>query len=206
METNLEYPSFRHKVYIAYDHAEDSEYYRQFHEIFCPRVLASVHADTLQGTYDADPFVIGPDHIINRLIQNYFGSMSINVVLCGRNSWGLKYIDWEIFASLQCTKGLLGIILPTIAQNERGKYKIPLRLYDNIKSGYAKIIDWNTLITEAYSPMYMLATYIEAAIQANTDVIDNRRKLKLTDERVAPAEGRSRGLVLSAFWSRWMPV
>lgn len=51
-----------------------------------------------------------------------------------------KFVDWEIKATLDKEHGLIGVILPT--NHER---VVPIRLRDNIQSGYASWIDWHAI-------------------------------------------------------------
>ena len=56
---------------------------------------------------------------------------------------GLKYVDWEIDATLEMGHALIGVQLPTLPFHPTsGLVDVPARLNDNIKSGYALWEAW----------------------------------------------------------------
>jgi hypothetical protein len=165
----------KHKVFISYYH-KDNEYYRtRFEQLFGHLFInKSVKADEIDTDVSTE--------YIKRLIQeDHISDASVLVVLVGSNTYGRKHVDWEISAALNKKlngySGLLGLVLPTnpIARSSPKLYDpalIPLRLHDNIKSGYAKLFDW----TEDAAT---IEKYIDEAFKARIDkmeLIDNSRQ------------------------------
>lgn len=128
----------RHKVFISYYHAD--EYYRnRFEKLFGDLFInKSVHmgdiSDDLSTNY------------IKRLIrEKYISDSSVVLVLVGEKTFCRKHVDWEISAGLYKNAGLIALALPTHDSYNKNKYSedtIPLRLYDNLISEYAKFYDW----------------------------------------------------------------
>ena len=79
---------------------------------------------------------------MRRIREDYIKGSSITVVLCGKETWKRKFVDWEICATLNKEHGLLGIILPDNPLTSDGIHLVPDRLHDNIVSGYALYIQW----------------------------------------------------------------
>ena len=78
---------------------------------------------------------------------------SVVVVLVGPNTRKRKHVDWEIYAGLRASvngsSGLVGVLLPEFPLTSEGKYytcDLPLRLGDNVDSGYADVYTWSYFI------------------------------------------------------------
>lgn len=162
----------KHKVFISYYHKDDQYYRDKFEELFGHLFINKSVED---GDIDSD----NSDEYIKRLIQDdYISDASVVVVLCGPNTWKRKHVDWEISAGLNKKvggySGLLGIHLPTHPDYKNDKYNsnnIPARLSDNLKTDFAKIIDW----TESAE---VIKKRIQEAFDNRTkdDLIDNSRE------------------------------
>jgi hypothetical protein len=141
----------RHKVFISYHHGTDepgsgdSSWRKKFEEMFAD----VIHSGAVQdGDIDPNENV----ETVRRIIRDkYLFDSSVTVVLVGARTWQRKHVDWEISASISDTKnsprsGLIGIILPThpdyAGQKTIDAHTIPPRLYDNVKSGYARLYWW----------------------------------------------------------------
>jgi hypothetical protein len=135
----------RHKVFISFHH--NDEYYKnKFEELFGHIFLnKSVGKDEINIDVSTE--------YIKRLIQeDYISDCSVAIVLVGQRTYCRKHVDWEISATLSARvggySGLIGVLLPEYPLTLDGKYhyeNIPLRLADNIKSGYAKMYLWSRL-------------------------------------------------------------
>lgn len=140
---NNYYKSDKHKVFISYYHKTNQEYRDKFEELFGDIFINKSVED---GDIDED----SSDEYIKRIIQeDYISDASVVVVLCGKKTWQRKHVDWEISAGLNKKvggySGLLGIHLPTHPDYKSDKYNsgnIPARLADNLKTKFARIIDW----------------------------------------------------------------
>lgn len=126
------------RVFVSYQHSSDQYWcnifrdrFGQAYELFTDTSLVR-KVNSENATY------------IDRAIRekNITGS-SITVVLCGPNTWKRKFVDWEIHATLDKQHALLGIVLPTSQPNADGRYLVPIRLHDNIVSGYAHWMHWS---------------------------------------------------------------
>ena len=164
--------SEKHKVFISYYHKGNQKYRDEFERLFGHLFI---NKSVEEGDIDSD----NSDEYIKHLIQeDYISDASVVVVLCGQNTWKRKHVDWEISAGLNKKvggySGLLGIHLPTHPDYKNDKYNsgnIPARLADNLKTKFAKIIDW----TENEETM---KKKIQEAFddRANDELIDNSRE------------------------------
>jgi hypothetical protein len=96
------------------------------------------------------------DETIYKKVREKMRNCSVTVVLVGSRTGHRKWIDWEIWASLRSythpydplksfkPNGLLAIYLPT------DSHSVPDRLADNIKSGYAVCMKFESKVNYAY--------------------------------------------------------
>jgi hypothetical protein len=89
--------------------------------------------------------------------------------LVGRDTWGRKYVDWEIDATLAKEHGLIGVQLPSAPITPNRTVFVPHRLYDNIQSGYAVWLSWAQLTTSTTE----LTRFIEIANAKPKYLINN---------------------------------
>ncbi|WP_394162286.1 TIR domain-containing protein [Galactobacter valiniphilus] len=169
----------RRKCFISYHHADEAEV-QQFIQTFdhagdvliARGIGASMSGDIIDST--------NSDYIKSRIRAEYLRDTTVTIVLVGKETWGRKFVDWEIGASLRNTatasaSGLLGITLPSAASHI-GK-KLPARLADNVhgEDGYAR---WWKYPTSTQG----LANLIEIAYSARTakaDLRNNTRPLRM---------------------------
>jgi len=157
----------RRRVFVSYHHDVDQGYYQQFVGLFDE--LYEIVADrSLDREVDSD----NPEYVMRRIRENYLKGSSATIVLCGKETWKRKYVDWEICASLNQQMGLIGVNLPTNPLSPEGKYIVPARLHDNIVSGYAV---WQLSWAKLEDTPDLLSKLIEAALQQDKNLIDNSR-------------------------------
>ena len=129
--------SVKSKVFVSYHHQRDQAYYDRFAKLFANgyEVITDTSIDRKIGSEDVDyqQQVIREQHIT--------GS-SITIVLCGAETGKRRWVDWEIYMTLNKQHALLGICLPTNPRNANGTVTVPDRLHANIVSGYAHFIHW----------------------------------------------------------------
>lgn len=151
----------RHKTFISYHHADEGEvsdfinYFDHDHDVLISRGIgASMAGDVIDST--------NGDYIKQRIRELYLRESSVTLVLVGEETWGRRFVDWEIAASLRTTStsarnGLLAITLPSVAT--RPGRQPPARVQDNVDgdNGYARwmkfpsdIADLATMIDDAY--------------------------------------------------------
>jgi hypothetical protein len=71
---------------------------------------------------------------------------SCTIVLCGTVTHGRKYVDWEIKGTLDKEHGLVGVQLPTAPITTTNLVTVPMRLSENINSGYAVWVGWQQVM------------------------------------------------------------
>jgi hypothetical protein len=132
----------KRKVFISF-HSKDIYYKNRFESLFGHLF---VNKSVKFGGIDSDL----DDSYVKRLIrEDYLTDSSVCVVLVGLETYCRKHVDWEISAALNKKtggySGLLGLCLPTHPDFVRDVYNpdiVPLRLVDNLKSGYANLYNW----------------------------------------------------------------
>lgn len=122
----------RRRVFLSYHHCGDQWYYdafsRTFHNEY--ELISDV---SLERRIDND----NVDYVLRRIRENYITESSCTVVLVGAATWGRKYVDWEIEATLEKGHGRIGVRLPTVYPLANGRYPVPDRLFDSVDCGYA---------------------------------------------------------------------
>lgn len=168
----------RHKCFISYHHDDESEVARFIQtfdhnrDVLIARGIGAGMSGDIINSVDKD-------YIMRQIREKYLRDTSVTIVLIGRETWGRKYVDWEIAASLRNTSlspasGLLAITLPSAA--DYSGRQLPDRLSDNVngEDGYAR---WWTYPSSPQG----LAQLIETAYTARTEkahLRDNSRPLR----------------------------
>lgn len=169
----------RRKCFISYHHADEAEveYFIQTFDhdgdvLIARGIGASMAGDIIDSA--------NGDYIKSRIREKYLRDTTVTIVLLGKETWGRKFVDWEVGASLRNTatasaSGLLAISLPSAA-NYVGK-QLPARVDDNVsgEGGYARW--WKYPATTEG-----LANIIEIAYSARTlksDLRNNIRPLRM---------------------------
>lgn len=117
----------------------------------------------------------GPDYVMRRIRENYITGSSCTIVLVGRYTWGRKYVDWEIKATVEREHGLISVQLPTLPITPQNTVIVPDRLNDNIQSGYALWVTWHQITSGVQS----CTQFIEQADARDKRLIDNSRERRL---------------------------
>jgi hypothetical protein len=160
----------RHHVFISYHHRSDQAFYETFSGTFHD-TYESITDRSLERAVDSD----NTDYVRWKISQNNIKGSSCTLVLVGAETWGRKYVDWEIEATLEMGHGLIGVQLPTLPVNSNGKVSVPDRLHDNIASGYALWETWANIT----SSLAQLDAYITAAKAKDNKLIVNSRDRRL---------------------------
>jgi Thoeris protein ThsB, TIR-like domain len=154
----------KRKVFVSYHHGGDQRYYNAFSKIFHD-TLEIIYDNSLERIIDSED----ADYVMRRIRENYISGTSCTIVLVGKDTWGRKYVDWEIKATLEKEHGLIGVRLPTAPVTAQNTILVPERLHLNCHSGYAIWLTWEQL---ANNPG-QLAGFIEQANSRNKMLISN---------------------------------
>lgn len=169
IDSNLPFIQTKRKCFISYYHKDDSKYKESFLNLMAD---LTVSKSVKEGDISSDV----SDEYVKQLIQkNYLYDTTVLIVLIGSKTKCRKHVDWEISGALnrkvgESYSGLLGLLLPEHYDygSEKCTYsKIPDRLADNFKSGYAVIRDYTT-------DRKKLQEYIELAYKNRKNKSDSR--------------------------------
>lgn len=164
-------PPVKHKIFISYHHRGDQDYYDAFSKTFHDTYNV-IYDNSLERRVDSN----NVDYVMRQIREKYLTGTSCTIVLVGAKTWGRKYVDWEIKATLDKKHGLVGVHLPTAARNpDNNHILVPDRLFDNIDSGYALWISWQELTSSSAQ----LERYIAEAKSRNVQLIVNGRERRL---------------------------
>jgi hypothetical protein len=159
-------------VFVSYHHGGDRDYYETFVRLYQTK-HEIVHDNSPERRIES----ADPDYVIRRLREGFLTGASTTIVLCGRNTPGRKYVDWEILASLNQQMGIVGIYLPTALRGDANKVIVPDRLHDNVQSGYALFRAWETLQNGPDA----LPSWVEESLTRDRVLINNRRDRRLAN-------------------------
>jgi hypothetical protein len=156
----------RRKAFVSYHHRNDQYYYDEFSRVFHDgyELITDI---SLERRIDSDDV----NYIMRRIREYHLTGSSCTIVLCGAETPRRKYVDWEIMASLGQQMALVAVGLPTIEVYPNGGTAKPLRLQDNIDSGYAEWTNWATLVDRPAA----LAEAIDKALANPKRLIVNTR-------------------------------
>jgi hypothetical protein len=157
----------RPRIFTSYHHRGDQQYCEMFSNAFHDN-YETIYDNSLERQIDSDDV----DYVMRKIRENYITGTSCTIVLVGYETWGRKYVDWEIKATLDKQHGLIGVHLPTAPRTAEGKILVPPRLHDNIHSGFA-------LWQEITSSAEQLRQYIADASSRSPFLIANTRELRL---------------------------
>lgn len=146
----------RREVFVSYHHRGDQAYYDAFSRMFHDS-LRLITDNSLDRKVDSND----PSYIMRRIREHHLRGSSCTIVLCGTDTWRRKFVDWEIYASLDQQMGLVGVRLPTLLLAANGGTDKPQRLQHNIDSAYARWIQWNDIANDAGALQRAISTALE---------------------------------------------
>jgi hypothetical protein len=164
------HPPVKHKLFLSYHHNGDQLYYNEFSRAFHD-TYDVIYDNSLEREIDSD----NVDYVMRRIRENYITGSSCTIVLVGKDTWGRKYVDWEIKATLEKEHGLIGVHLPTAPTSAENKISVPGRLLDNIQSGFALWLSWAQITASAAQ----LQQYVAEAKSRSAKLIVNTRERRL---------------------------
>lgn len=160
----------KRKIFVSFHHGGDQAYYNAFSNAFADE-YETITDNSLEDPVDSEDV----DYVMGRIREDYIRGTSCTIVLVGEQTWGRKYVDWEIKATLDKEHGLIGVQLPSLRPNAAGTVSVPDRLHDNIASGYALWITWAQLTANAQA----CGGVIEQANSHDKRLIVNSRSRRL---------------------------
>ena len=86
--------SQKHKVFISYHHDVDQAYADKLRELYSGNAIID------KSMYE-DLSHLQADTILDKIRQEHLLDSTVTVVLVGEYTWGRKWVDWEIYASLR---------------------------------------------------------------------------------------------------------
>jgi hypothetical protein len=152
----------KHKIFVSYHHGGDRAWYDAFSRTFCDQYDV-IEDNSPERAIDSDDV----DYVRRRLSENCITGSSCTIVLIGRDTWGRKYVDWEIDITLEKEHGLIGVMLPLPVRGV-----LPPRLQDNIQTGYALSHPWAQITASPTA----LTQAIEIAKNKPKWLINNKRE------------------------------
>lgn len=86
----------KHKIFVSYHHHVDQAYYDAFSKAFHD-TYDVIYDNSLERRIDSDDV----NYVMRRIKENHITGTSCTVVLVGAETPKRKYVDWEIFATLE---------------------------------------------------------------------------------------------------------
>ncbi|MDD2905262.1 MAG: TIR domain-containing protein [Sulfurimonas sp.] len=160
IDSKLPFIQTKRKTFVSYYHKDDSDYKKKFLNLMDDLI---VNKSVEDGDINSD---VSDEYAKQMIQKGFLHDTTVLIVLLSNKTKCRKHVDWEISGALNYKvgdsyAGLLGLKLPTHDDYVSGKCtysKIPDRLADNFKSGYAIVRDYTTdrkilqgYIEEAYS-------------------------------------------------------
>lgn len=158
-------------VFISYDRENDGQHFAKISNILIDYVNF-----TYRGTIKDISKANDSEYVIGEMMHGELKKAEITVVLCGKQTFKKKFIDWEISAALSNRQALMGIILPDYIKSQTGRIVVPERLMDNVKSEYASCIGWSN------DPVYIyknIQKNIRHKITKSMQIKNNRPKMQV---------------------------
>jgi hypothetical protein len=165
----------RSKIFVSYHHGDgllrgDQRYYDAFSARFHDGYEV-IHDRSLRERVRSNNL----DYVLRCVREDNLTGTSCTIVLVGEHTWGRKFVDWEIQATLNKQHALIGVWLPTMPASAG---YIPGRLVDNIVSQFASWVGWDQIMQ---SPAALQACIAQARARP-ASLIDNTRPAMTLDQ------------------------
>jgi len=171
--------SQRHKCFISYHRADQNavnDFINAFdntHRVFIRRAVCEMDQNIINSN--------DPDYVMRRIRELYLADSTVTIVLIGHETWGRKFVDWEIASTLRNDSvnkrsGLIAISLPSVSGSE---VRLPARLADNCY-GVKKYAQWWKYPANADDLILMIEDAFQARVNREV-LVENRRELLAND-------------------------
>ena len=162
----------RPAIFISYHHHGDQAWYDHFSATFHDTYKV-IRDTSLEREVDSDD----AETVMRNIRENCITGSSCTIVLVGRDTWGRRYVDWEIAATLDKQHSLIAISLPAASA-------FPDRLWDNVLSGYALWKTWHQITAD---PDQLRQCIAEADLRRRIYPSNNNRPRRLKSATLYPA-------------------
>jgi hypothetical protein len=159
----------RPNIFISYDRENDGQHFARI-----SNMLADYVDFTYRGSIKDISKADDPEYVTEQMIHGELSKAEIAVVLCGKQTFKKKFVEWEISAALSNRQALIGVILPDYIKSQTGRIIVPERLMDNVKSTYASCIGWSN------DPVYIyknIKKTVKHRITKSMQIRNNRPKM-----------------------------
>lgn len=164
-------------IFLAYDNSD--EYWRlRFDDVF-GRLFKCHQISPMELQTET-----GEDYVERLTTSGMLNRETVMVVLIGPKAFASKKLDWEISAALKKKGGRPTGLVPVRLPNheDHGKKTVspkrfPIRIVDNLHSGFLKLYDWTESSKELQSRLYAA----EKDSRTKPNKADNSRSLMKRD-------------------------
>ncbi len=141
----------KQKVFFSYYRSNEPEAIRFLQKW----VVNESFLPMIRGVSESDGFIRNKNRefVLDQIRKRYLRDSTVTIVLIGPHTHSLRFVDWEIQASLresymQPPNGLIGIVLPPY---DGYNLNLPMRLKDN----------WHDRSKACYARLYYSPTSVE---------------------------------------------
>jgi hypothetical protein len=157
------------RLFVSYHHDRDRHFFERLSRLFAARYDITEDASRERTTGSDDG-----ERMVEMLRKKFVARSDCSILLCGLQTPFRKFVDWEIKAALDESKGMVGVNLPTNHSGPGGRCVVPDRFSDNIRSQFAVLISWEDIVADPE----LLAREIEEAMSRPVHLIRNARPLR----------------------------
>jgi hypothetical protein len=129
------------------------------------RTMGVIEGNAPASDNDWEAVTSGGDDAIKKWIDGQMSGKSCTIVLIGANTAGRKWINYEIVKAWDDQKGVLGIYIHNLKDNDKNQTTKGGNPFDHITLGTngAKL----STVVKAYDPPYSDSTQVYAYIKRN---------------------------------------
>jgi hypothetical protein len=127
------------------------------------RNIGVIEGNASVSDNDWESITSGGDEAIKKWISNQLSGRSCTIVLVGSNTAGRKWINYEIIESWNSGKGVVGICVHNLLDNDQNTSQKGDNPFDNITVGDKKF----SSIVKLYDSPYQTSKYIYEHISEN---------------------------------------
>ena len=139
------------------------------------RNMGVIEGNAPASDNDWEAVTNGGDSAIEKWIDDQMKGRSCTVVLVGENTAGRKWIKYEIKASWEAGKGVVGICIHNLKNKDGNQSSTGRNPFDDFTIGGKKL----SSMVKLYTPPYSTSTYVYDHIKENiADWIDEAIEIR----------------------------